>query len=229
MTEKNQNAMPSSAPHGADYFSVFELPRKLALDTKALERAFYRKSREVHPDRFARASAQQQQWNLEQTSLLNDAYRALKDPIARTEYLLRLEGVTLANEAYTNAGKDAPISDAQGKKNVPPELLAEVFELNMQLEEMRMNAQVGEDDPQLRADLEGARTQFEQQFAAIGQRLQGEWTSWDAALDAGDAPAKIKSTEAMAALLDKRRYVRNLLRDVREALGAERLITTQTS
>ena len=47
------------------------------------------------------------------------------------------------------------------KKQAPPELLAEVFELNMQLEEMRMNAKMGEDDPQLRSDLEAARAQFE--------------------------------------------------------------------
>ncbi len=190
-----------SAPAGADYFSVFDLPRKLALDTKALERAFYKRSREVHPDRFARASAEQQGWSLEQTSLLNDAYRALKDPIARTEYLLRLEGITLADDAET--------ADRQGRKHVPPELLAEVFELNMQLEEIRM----GEDDPQLRADLQEARTRFEQQFAALGTAIEEEWGAWDEGRDRS-------ALERMAALLDKRRYVRNLVRDVREALGA---------
>ena len=203
---------PQSAPSGADYFSVFELPRKLALDEKELERAFYRKSREVHPDRFARASAEKQQWSLEQTSLLNDAYRALKEPIARTEYLLRLEGVTLSEDM-----RDA---HRQDKKNVPPELLAEVFELNMQLEEMRMNAGAGEDDPQLRADLEQARVQFEAQLAAIEGQIRGEWIRWDAALDGSDTPAQKTGIDAMAALLDKRRYIRNLVRDVREALGS---------
>jgi molecular chaperone HscB len=187
MSEMTESLPVTSAPQGADYFSVFALPRKLDLDTKALERAFYRKSREVHPDRFAQASPEKQQWSLDQTSLLNDAYRALKDPIARTEYLLRLEGVALLEDT---AGR-------QEKKNLPPELLVEVFELNMQLEEMRMNAKMGEDDPQLRSDLEAARIQFESQLAAM-----------EAALD------------IMAALLDKRRYVRNLVRDVREALGA---------
>jgi molecular chaperone HscB len=159
MSEMNATVSTPSAPQGADYFSVFDLPRTLDLDAKALERAFYRKSREVHPDRFAQAGPEKQQWSLDQTSLLNDAYRALKDPIARTEYLLRLEGVALQEDA---AGK-------QEKKNAPPELLAEVFELNMQLEEMRMNAQMGEEDPQLRADLETARAQFEAQLEATGQ------------------------------------------------------------
>ncbi len=184
----------TSAPAGADFFSVFELPRKLQLDAKALERAFYRKSREVHPDRFAQAPPEKQQWSLQQTSLLNDAYRTLKDPISRTEYLLRLEGV-LSEDAV----KD--------KNQVPPELLAEVFELNMQLEEMR----TGEDDPQLRADLQAARTQFDERFAATTNEIEREWIVWDA----GDRA----SLARMAALLDKRRYLRNLVRDVHEALG----------
>ncbi len=211
MTEQN-DVSSASAPPGADYFSVFALPRKLAVDTRALERAFYRRSREVHPDRFARASAAEQQWSLEQTSLLNDAYRALKDPVARTEYLLQLEGITLAD--------DATKADRQEKKNVPPELLAEVFELNMQLEEMRMNAKMGEDDPQLRRDLEQARAQFEAQFAGIDRELVAEWDRWDAAVEAGDDAAQKPVAERMAALLDKRRYVRNLVHDVREALGS---------
>ncbi len=212
MPEPTTELTAASAPTGADYFSIFHLPRKLRIDTKELERAFYRKSREVHPDRFARASAQLQQWSLEQTSLLNDAYRALKEPIARTEYLLRIQGVTLA--------EDAAKQDKQDKKNVPPELLAEVFELNMQLEEMRMNAQMGEDDPQLRTELEQARAQFEQQLAAIDAHIEAHWAKWDAAVDANDTAGQGESTAALAALLDKRRYVRNLLRDVHETLGA---------
>ncbi|RRA49972.1 Fe-S protein assembly co-chaperone HscB [Acidipila sp. EB88] len=178
---------------------------------KAIERAFYRRSREVHPDRFAQASAEKQQWSLEQTSLLNDAYRALKDPIARTEYLLRLEGITLAEDAAT--------ADRQEKKNVPPELLAEVFELNMQLEEMRMNAQMGEDDPQLRRDLEQAQAEFAGQFAGIEAAIRTEWGKWDAASNSDNSADKQAAAERMAALLDKRRYVRNLVRDVQQALG----------
>ncbi len=160
----------------------------------------------MHPDRFARATPEKQRWSLEQTSLLNDAYRTLKDPIARTEYLLRLEGVTLPDERST--------------AKPPADLLEEVFELNMQLEEMRMNAQTGDDDPQLRADLQQAQAQFEEQFASIDAALQSEWSSWDEAVDSADADAQKRSADAMAALLDKRRYVRNLVRDVHEALGS---------
>jgi molecular chaperone HscB len=211
MSEISEQAALPSAPSGADYFSVFDLPRKLGLDTKALERTFYKKSREVHPDRFARASAEKQQWSLDQTSLLNDAYRALKDPIARTEYLLRLEGVTVAEDEA--AGK-------QEKKNAPPELLAEVFELNMQLEEIRMNAKMGEDDPQLRADLEAAQAQFEGQLAKIDEDIRDNWRLWDGLLDIEAEEEQALAIKNLPALLDKRRYVRNLVRDVREALGS---------
>ena len=211
MSETNVQAKPESAPPGADYFSVFGLPRKLDLDARALERAFYKKSREVHPDRFARADAEQQQWSLEQTSLLNDAYRALKDPIARTEYLLRLEGVTVP-EDETGADRE--------KKQAPPELLAEVFELNMQLEEMRMNATTGEDDPQLRDDLVAARSRFEMNLTKIDADIQGNWLLWDGVADVEDEQEQALAKKNLAALLDKRRYVRNLVRDVREALGS---------
>ena len=202
----------TGAPAGADYFAVFSLPRKLALDVKALERSFYRMSREVHPDRFAQASAEKQQWSLAQTSLLNDAYRTLKQPIPRTEYLLRLEGVELADEK-------TPLKP-------PADLLEEVFELNMQLEEMRANQKMGEDDPQLRRDLVAAQAQFTGQLAVIDREIERNWQVWDDAGDMreGDQEAERHKADAktnLATLLDKRRYVRNLVRDVNAALNCE--------
>ncbi len=186
-----------------DYFTVFHLPRRLELDTAALEREFYKLSRRYHPDRFAQASADEQQQALEQTSLLNDAYRTLKDPVARTEYLLRLEGLPSGNENRA-AGE---------KKQTPPDLLAEVFELNMQLEEMRLGGPAALDaDPQLKADLEAARQQFEAKLAEADGRLRELRAQWD---EAGSRDA----LKAMAALLDRRRYLRNLVRDVNDALA----------
>src|SRR5664279_5009360 len=115
----------------ADYFQVFGLPRRFTIDTPGLERAFYRLSRKLHPDVYARASEEEQDWSLRNASLLNDAYRTLKDPISRTEYLLRLEGVEIEQEGNQS-------QDRVNASRVPPDLLEEVFELNMQLEEMRM-------------------------------------------------------------------------------------------
>lgn len=201
----------SSAPQGADYFSVFELPRLLSLDTKELERVFYRKSRAVHPDRYARGTEAEQQWSLEQTSMLNDAYRALKDPIARTEYLLKLEGVAQAENAN---GKPERVG-------APPDLLSEVFELNMQIDELRMNTQAGEDDPQIRAELEQSQQRFERMLAAIDAEIEAGWTIADAVLEQGDSASaeRRRSLEVLAKLLDRRRFVRNLVRDVGAALA----------
>jgi len=193
-----------------DYFAAFGLSRKLNIDLPALERSFYRLSRKLHPDLYAQATPQEQQWSLDQTSLLNDAYRTFKNPIARTEYLLKLEGIVL------EAGKS---DDGTSKESrVPADLLEEVFELNMQLEEMRMTRKLGEDDPTLRTDLEKARIEFESQLAASDSNLQALWTRWDAAINDNADTTKIKNETV--ALLDRRRYIRNLVRDVNEALGA---------
>jgi molecular chaperone HscB len=194
----------------ADYFAVFSLPRKLHIDLGTLERSFYRLSRQYHPDVYATRSPEEQQWSLDQTSTLNDAYRTLKNPVTRTEYLLKLEGVVLeAGKSEDGTPKDS---------RVPPDLLEEVFELNMQLEEMRMNRKMGEDDPQLRADLEKARVTFESQLSTSDSNLQDQWTRWDAVLDSADEAEKTKIKDEMVALLDRRRYIRNLVRDVNEAL-----------
>ncbi len=123
-------------PVPVDYFSFFGLPRKLNVDVAALERDFYDLSRRLHPDLNARAGSKQQEWSLEQSSLLNDAYRTLKDPIRRTQYLLHLEGVEL-EEQSKSATEQARATGETKKQIVPPDLLEEVFELNMQLEELR--------------------------------------------------------------------------------------------
>src|SRR4029077_16469210 len=78
-----------------DYFTFFGLPRKLNVDVAALEKDFYLLSRKLHPDVVAQGSRSEQEWSLQQSSSLNDAYRTLKDPVRRTEYLLRIEGVEL--------------------------------------------------------------------------------------------------------------------------------------
>ena len=100
----------------------------------------------------------------------------------------------------------------------PPELLEEAFELNMQLEEMRSNKTVGDDDPQLRKDLEAARANFEGMLAKLQVDLEALWKKWDVALDEGDEVGKLKARDGMVALLTRRSYVRNLVRDVNEAL-----------
>jgi molecular chaperone HscB len=200
-----------------DYFEFFQLPPKLILDTAALEKSFYALSRKLHPDRFAGKSAAEQEAALTQSSLLNDAYRTLKDPIARTEYLLKLEGVELEEQSKT-ATEAARTSGVAKKQIVPPDLLEEAFELNMQLEEMRMAKKMGEDDPQLRKDLLAAKAGFDAKMRETQAELEALWAKWDAGVDADDAATKAAARDGMVALLNRRSYLRNLVRDVNEAL-----------
>ena len=172
----------------------------------------------MHPDRFAAKPQAEQDAALQASSDLNDAYRTLREPIARTEYLLSLEGVQL--EEQSRAATDAAKASGTEKKQVaPPDLLEEAFELNMQLEEMRM----GGDDPEARAALEEARTKFTGMLNELQTQLEALWSQWDAAVDADDAGAKDKAKDAMVALLNRRSYIRNLVRDVKRGAGVGRL------
>jgi len=195
-------------PPGGDYFQVFSLPRAFQVELQALELEFHRLSRKVHPDRFARATDHERQFSLADTALLNDAYRTLKDPLTRTEYLLKLEGAEIGEE---HSGKDR-----KDVSRVPADLLEEAFELNMQLEEMRMAHKMGEQDPQLQADLEHAKTKFDSLLGAVDDDLHAQWRVWDA----GDESARLAAQNTMVALLNRRRYLRNLVRDVTDTLGA---------
>jgi molecular chaperone HscB len=203
--------------NNADFFTFFTLPRKLVLDVPALEKQFYVLSRKLHPDRFAAKPLAEQEAALAQSSLLNDAYRTLKDPILRTQYLLSLEGVELEEQskAATEAARNSGIAK---KQIVPPDLLEEAFELNMQLEEMRMAKKMGEDDPQLRKDLLAAKQNFDARMAETHSALEQLWVNWDAGIDSNDTSQKDAAKNAMVALLNRRSYLRNLVRDVNEAL-----------
>ena len=194
-------------PAAGDYFSVFSLVPRLDLDLGMLEHQFHKLSRKLHPDRYARASENEKQWSLADTALLNDAYRTLKDPIRRTEYLLKLQGAEIGEE---NVGKDR-----RDPSRVPADLLEEAFDLNMQLEEMRMSKKMGGTDPELQADLEQAKKKFNDMLDDVDRDLRAQWQVWDS----GDETARKDSEKKMVSLLDRRRYINNLVRDVTETLA----------
>ena len=198
-------------PLEGDYFTVFGLSPRLNLDLAALEHEFHLLSRKLHPDRFARAQEQEKEWSLAGTALLNDAYRTLKDPLRRTEYLLKLHGAEIGEEFAAANGKDR-----RDPSRVPADLLEEVFELNMQLEEMHTSRTAGKIDRELEESLTGARQKYEDLLDAIDSDLRVQWREWDE----GDAARRKAAQKAMVALLDRRRYLSNLLRDVTETLGA---------
>lgn len=195
-------------PRGENYYAVFGLAPRLELDPAMLEREFHQLSRRLHPDRFQRAGADERRWSLAGSALVNDAYRTLRDPIRRTEYLLRLEGAPIGEE---HAGRDRT-----DPSRVPADLLEEVFELNLQLEEMAMAGKAGGDDPEARAGLTAAKARFDGLLEEVDRDLGAHWKAWDE----GGPEVRAASVRAMAALLDRRRYLRNLVRDVTETLGA---------
>ena len=192
-----------------DFFSFFGLPRKLNLDESVLEREFYALSRKLHPDVYSRASAREQEWSLEKTSQLNDAYRTLKDPISRTEYLLMLEGIKLEEQSKlaTETARAAGIAKIQA---VPPELLEEAFELNMLLEETRSETGIGMDED-IRAQLQEHGAGLTERLNQLHHELRTAWNQWDA----GDPTA----TSRMVDVLHRRKYLRNLLRDLQDVLS----------
>jgi molecular chaperone HscB len=204
-------------PVPVDYFTFFGLPRKLEIHPAQLEKEFYALNRKLHPDVYASAPEQERAWSLEQSSLLNDAYRTLKDPIRRTEYLLRLEGVELEEQSKAATEKARATGEVK-KQVVPPDLLEEVFELNMQLEELRAQKKLGEDDPALLEELGKARMSLEEKSNSLMTELQTYWKDWDRAVDSGTEDERRKIRDQMLGLINRRSYIRNLVRDVNEAL-----------
>ena len=210
-------------PAPVDYFTFFGLPRKLNLDLAALEKDFYELSRKLHPDLNAQAGSREQEWSLQQSSLLNDAHRTLKDPIKRTQYLLKLEGVELEEQSKT-ATEEARTKGEVKKQIVPPDLLEEVFDLNSQLEELRAQKKMGEDDPALIEEIGRQKIELEEKHEALLHELQNYWKTWDGMIQREQNGQPVseeerkQEREKMVDLLNRRNYIRNLVRDVSEVL-----------
>jgi molecular chaperone HscB len=149
---------------------------------------------------------------------MNDAYRTLKDPILRTEYLLKLEGVHL-EEQSKQATERARQSGETKKQVVPPAMLEQVFELNMQLEEARMNKKMGDVDEDLVRDLQQTKKSLESKYGALEAELKQYWNEWDALIDlSAEEEDRRPVRDRMVDALNRRTYIRNLVRDVNEVL-----------
>jgi molecular chaperone HscB len=191
-------------PRGIDYFALFELPRKLWIEMGVLEQKFLQLSWKLHPDNFVNASREEQELSLKRSSELNDAYRVLRDPVARVEYLLELEGAR---------------KEGEHKQQAPAELLEEVFELNESLDELREARQDGADLAALKSRLESAQRNFQEKLGEVDQHLQVAAQQWDAAVDAdaGDNDRKAIMVR-LNELLNRRSYIRNLVNNVQKEL-----------
>ena len=193
--------------HG-DYFRFFGLPRRLTLDQHDLEQRFRAFSRQFHPDYFYNASSTERLASLERSSYLNDAFRTLREPVDRLEYLLKLEGF-------------APKESHEASSTVPPELLEEVFELNEQLEAIQQLRADGAAGAELSARLEAARQPIQANLDAHEQQLNALMVRHDAQSDRSDIPGRLATLEALRELLVERTYLTNLLATVRRELDAD--------
>ena len=120
-------------PLVVDKFAILGVPRTFELELASLEAVFRSQSRKLHPDRFARASAQERRYALEQTTLLNDAFRSLKDPARRAEHFLELLGIHLAGEQPKHA-HELPVV----KVLMSPEFLEEMMDERERLLEAKL-------------------------------------------------------------------------------------------
>jgi molecular chaperone HscB len=192
-----------------DYFTFMGLPRKLYVPSGTLERRFRDLSRQCHPDYFYNASPEERRASLNRSSFLNDAYRTLRDPIARVDYLLGLEGL-------------APKTPQEAAKQVPPALLEEVFALNEELEEVREMRAAGASADAWRSRLDRAREPIEAKRAAHEARLADLSARWDELIDRTATEAERRQVlEALRDVVLERNYIANLLAGIERELNSE--------
>jgi molecular chaperone HscB len=184
-----------------DYFEVFELPRKLQLDEEALRRRFYELSRRHHPDFHQLGDGAEQEASLAGSALINRAYRALRDPLARVEYLVALE-----------SGQEGP---APAKPAAPRDLLMEMMELQEALEEAK---EAGFDEA-ARARLRGERARLIERRSSLEGAIVARGADWDAAVDAQADRTPLVAWFREA--LGTRAYLRTVIDDLSQALGED--------
>ncbi len=178
-------------PPAADYYRFFGLDRRLTIDTADLQNRYYSLSRLVHPDRYPNGTPNEKRFALDATAILNDAYRTLRDPVARAEYVLKEEGIEATPRKSTR---------------VPPELIEEVFEVNMSLEQWR------EGDHSVRPELETALSRFRSLREDADSELVVLFAGYDRDHDR-DALIRVRH------VLDRRSYISNLIDEMEERLS----------
>ncbi len=187
-----------------DYFTIFDLPRKLRIDEEELRRRFYELSRRVHPDFFQTGTPAEQAWSLERSAVINQAYRTLRDLAPRVEYLIQLEEGRETKEEATHI-----------KPKAPTDLLEEMLEIQEALQE----AKAGGLD-------EATRQRLRQEQARLLDRRKSEEASlldlareWDSAVDGnGDRKGLL---DRMKQALAARAYLNTVINDLSDAFGEE--------
>jgi len=186
-----------------NYFEVFGLPRKLSLDLQELQRRFYDLSRRHHPDFHQTADALAQAASLEASALVNRAYRTLRDPLARVEYVVALEEGREVRE------------EASAKPKPPVDLLAEMLEVQEALQEAKSEGLTAEAAARLRTERDRLEARRRAEETAVTEAA----AEWDSAVDRGAdrQPLVDRFKQRLAA----RAYLRTVIDDLSQALGED--------
>jgi len=186
-----------------DYFTCFGFPRRLSIDQQKLETKFYELSRAFHPDFYQNKSDAEQTISLGNSAMLNTAYRTLRDPIQRAEYLLDLE-----------AGSVKEI-----RTTPPADLFEEILELQDTLDEFRASDRTSDAAAALRSKIQSERTTLEGRQRDMETQLQQLFGRWDGLQDRGEATDQARTErdrilKDMRDILSNRTYVKNIVNDL---------------
>lgn len=162
-----------------NHFDLFGLPPAYAVDEERLERAYREIQSRVHPDRFAHAGDAERRASLQWTTRVNEAYRALKNPVQRASHILELQGVDVAFETNTA---------------MPPDFLMQQMELRETLEEATRAKDLGSLDA-MQKRIDGGKRELEER---LGEALDRKKDYAGAA----DLVRELKFLEKMEAEID---------------------------
>ncbi len=183
---------------GADHWAVLGLERRLELERGDLERRFHALNRRFHPDYYRLRSTEEQAISLDDSAAVNAAYRTLRDPVGRVEYLLELEGMALG---------------AAGQARPPADLFEEIMELQEARQELEAS---GPEAPaELRERLAAARDELEARRERTEADLVAVFPRWDVAPES----ERRRLLGEMRDILATRAYLKTILRDLGSALA----------
>ena len=146
-----------------DPFKTLGLEPAFDIDVPAVEARHRELSRALHPDKYASAPAAERRMALSRAIEVNEAWRAIKDPIKRAEAMFRHIGVPAGETAEPNPSTDLlmemmeareELSDAARAKDMPK---VHNLALKMQLREREVLSALSEGFKRANDDLSQAR------------------------------------------------------------------------
>jgi molecular chaperone HscB len=196
-------------PDGIDFFSFLGLPRRLRIDLDSLDERFLKLSRVFHPDFFQDSDDEERDISLVNAARLNRAYNVLKDPASRAGYILELELGTKLKHS----------------KNVPPEIAAEIMDLQESLAEFAALDENQRTASRARDRLTAQCSELEEKYNRTLEELDALFKEYDEAMDNATSPMEPqvrKQKESILTRIDRtltsRLYLKRILDNVAATL-----------